>query len=259
MMAPDMLFKDKLVVITGASSGIGEATARYFTAKGASVILGARRADRIEKIASALRDAGGAARAFACDVTDPEQVKSLIAEAKRGAGRLDALVNNAGVIDPIARLGDSDPAAWSHVVDVNLKGVYYGLRYAIPVMLEQGGGTIINLSSGAATSPLEGWSHYCATKAAVLSLTRVADLEYRSKGLRVIGLSPGTVATTMQEQIRDSGINPVSRLDWSAHIPADWVAQAIAWLTTSDADAHLGADFSLKTPEGRQAAGLPPL
>ncbi|WP_281175893.1 SDR family oxidoreductase [Ahrensia marina] len=82
----------------------------------------------------------------------------------------------------------------------------------------------INISSGAATSAWEGWSHYCATKAGVLSLTRVADKEYRDQGIRVIGLSPGTVATHMQEQIRASNINPISQLDWSAHIPADWVA-----------------------------------
>jgi NAD(P)-dependent dehydrogenase (short-subunit alcohol dehydrogenase family) len=88
-------------------------------------------------------------------------------------------------------------------------------------------------------------------------MTRVADREYRNKGLRVIGLSPGTVATRMQEQIRTSGINPVSQLDWSAHIPADWVAKAIAWLATDEADPYLGSDFSLKSNEGRRAVGLP--
>ncbi|MCR6633481.1 SDR family oxidoreductase [Devosia sp.] len=135
--------------------------------------------------------------------------------------------------------------------------MYHGLRYAIPTMLAGGGGTIVNISSGAATSALEGWSHYCATKAAVLALTRVADLEYRSQGIRVVGLSPGTVATCMQEQIKASAINPVSRLEWSSHIPPQWVAQAIAWLTTKEADLFLGSDFSLKTNEGRRAVGLP--
>ena len=120
------------------------------------------------------------------------------------------------------------------------------------------GGTIVNISSGAATGALEGWSHYCATKAGVLSLTKVADKEYRDKGIRVIGLSPGTVATEMQVQIRASGINPVSKLDPSDHISPEWVAKAIAYLTTPAADAYRGTDFSLKTAEGRAAVGLPP-
>jgi NAD(P)-dependent dehydrogenase (short-subunit alcohol dehydrogenase family) len=126
-------------------------------------------------------------------------------------------------------------------------------------MVARGGGTIVNISSGAATSALEDWSHYCATKAAVLSLTRVADKEYREQGIRVIGLSPGTVATEMQVKIKASGINPVSQLDWSAHIPPEWVARAIAWLAGPEADAHRGTDFSLKTNEGRAAVGLKPV
>lgn len=252
-----MTFKDKSVIVTGASRGIGEATARHFAALGAHVVLAARDAQRIGEIVADLEAQGLSACAWPTDVADAAQVKSLVDATLDETGRLDLLVNNAGLIDPIAGLGDSDPEAWGRIVDVNLKGVYHGLRYAIPAMAAQGGGTIVNISSGAATSALEGWSHYCATKAAVLSLTRVADKEYRSQGVRVIGLSPGTVATGMQEQIRASGINPVSRLDWSAHIPADWVAQAIAWLTHDAADAYLGTDFSLKTGEGRRLVGLP--
>lgn len=252
-----MIFKGKTVIVTGASRGIGEATARHFAALGAHVVLAARDAERIGAIVAELDAVGATACAWPTDVANLTQVKSLIDATLEETGRIDLLVNNAGLIDPIARLGESDPGAWGWIVDVNLKGVYYGLRFAIPVMIAQGGGTIINISSGAATSALEGWSHYCATKAAVLSLTRVADREYRDQGIRVIGLSPGTVATGMQEQIRASGINPVSQLDWSTHIPADWVAQSIEWLTTDAADSHLGTDFSLKTKEGRQMVGLP--
>ena len=124
-------------------------------------------------------------------------------------------------------------------------------------MVARGGGTVINISSGAATSALEGWSHYCSTKAAVLSLTRCADKEYRDSGINVIGLSPGTVATGMQVAIKASGINPVSRLDPSAHIPAEWVARAILYLCGPEGAAFAGQDFSLKTAEGRQRVGLP--
>jgi NAD(P)-dependent dehydrogenase (short-subunit alcohol dehydrogenase family) len=136
-------------------------------------------------------------------------------------------------------------------------GVYYGLRAVIPVMEAQGSGTIVNISSGAATSALEGWSHYCATKAAVLSLTKCADTEYREKGILVVGLSPGTVATEMQVKIKTSGINPVSQLDPSVHIPADWVGKAIAWLCETGAADNAGTDVSLRSEEVRKAVGLP--
>ena len=247
---------NKTVVITGASRGIGEAAARRFAEERAHVVLAARSGARIEQIAREITDAGGAATAIRCDVSQPSDVEHLIDTAAAQTGSVAVLINNAGTIDPIARLTDSDPQAWGQIVDVNLKGVYYGLRYAIPEMVNAGGGTIINISSGAATSALEGWSHYCATKAAVLSLTRVAHKEYGNQGVRVLGLSPGTVATDMQVAIKASGINPVSQLDPDAHIPPEWVAKALIWLCGPEADPHLGTDFSIKTDEGRAAVGL---
>jgi NAD(P)-dependent dehydrogenase (short-subunit alcohol dehydrogenase family) len=168
----------------------------------------------------------------------------------------DILISNAAVIAPIGLLGRTDPAAWGQAIDINLKGVHHGARAALPGMLARGGGTLIALSSGAATSPLEGWSAYCAAKAAVLMLTRCIDREYRGRGIRALGLSPGTVATDMQREIRASGINPVSQLDWSAHVPPEWPARALAWMCTAEADAHLGGDVSLRSPDVRQAAGL---
>lgn len=247
---------NKTIIITGASRGIGEAAARHFAEAGAHVVLAARSEARINKIAKEINDAGGAATAVRCDVSQPADVARLIDTAIETTGSIDVLINNAGMIDPIARLAESDPEAWGHIVDVNLKGVYHGVRFAIPEMVKAGSGTIINISSGAATSALEGWSHYCATKAAVLSLTRVAHKEYGDQGVRVVGLSPGTVATDMQVAIRASGINPVSQLDPAAHIPPEWVAKALMWLCSPEADPHLGTDFSIKTGEGRAAVGL---
>jgi NAD(P)-dependent dehydrogenase (short-subunit alcohol dehydrogenase family) len=249
----------KTAVITGASRGIGEATAYYLAKQGANVVLAARSSDAIAQIAQNIREDGGEASAFACDVSDYNAVSSLMTHAKETSGSVDILVNNAGLIDPIARIADSDPQAWGNIVDVNVKGVYHGLRYAIPIMVEQGAGTIINISSGAANSALEGWSHYCATKAAVLRLTGVAHKEYASEGVRVVGLSPGTVATDMQVAIKSSGINPVSQLDLSAHIPPEWVARAIAFLCGSDGGEFAGTDLSLKTEDGRKKVGLPAL
>ena len=254
-----MTLNQKTVVITGASRGIGAASARHFSELGANVVLAARSAGNIETLAAEITDAGGSALAIPCDVSDWDQVNSLVNECIGAFGSVDVLINNAGVIDPIARLDESDPTQWSKVVDINLKGVYYGIRAVLPQMLKQGAGTIINISSGAATGSLEGWSHYCATKAAVLSLTRCTDKEYREHGIRVMGLSPGTVATDMQVQIKASGINPVSQLDPSAHIPSEWVAKGLAFLSGPGGDAFMGTDFSLKTDEGRELAGLPAL
>ncbi|MEM9392813.1 MAG: SDR family oxidoreductase [Pseudomonadota bacterium] len=241
------------VLITGASQGIGAATARHMAAQGARVALLARNEDALVRLA---KETGG--HAIPCDVSNPRAVSDAVDGLVRSAGRIDVLVNNAGIIDPIARLGDSDPDAWGHVVDVNLKGAYHMMRAVLPEMDTCGAGTIINLSSGAATSALEGWSHYCATKAALLSLTRVVHREYGERGIRVLGLSPGTVATEMQERIKASGINPVSQLAPEDHIAPQDVARAISWLCTPEADKHLGTDFSLKTAQGRSDAGLPP-
>ncbi|MCA0871165.1 SDR family oxidoreductase [Seohaeicola saemankumensis] len=247
----------KTAFVTGASRGIGAATARYLAGHGAKVALAARSADPIQALAEQITANGGQAIALPCDVSDYDAVAAAVSRTVEHFGSLDILINNAGLIDPIARIADSDPAAWGQVADVNYKGTYHGLRATLPVMLEQGSGTVINISSGAATSALEGWSHYCSTKAAVLSLTRCADRETRAAGIRVIGLSPGTVATDMQEAIRASGINPVSQLDPSVHIPPEWVAQAIGFLCGPGGNAFLGTDFSLKTDEGRALAGLP--
>lgn len=248
--------KGKTALVTGASRGIGEAAARALAKHGAAVVLAARSTGDIERIADQIRTDGGQAEAIACDVSDFSAVDKAVALCQQKFGRLDILVNNAGLIDPINRIEDSDPDEWGKVIDVNVKGVYYGLRQALPIMAAQGSGTVINISSGAATGALEGWSHYCASKAAVLSLTKCADKEFGDKGVRILGLSPGTVATNMQVSIKASGINPVSQLDPSVHIPPEWVGETICWLATDAGDAYKGADCSLRDEEVRKAVGL---
>ncbi len=141
-------------------------------------------------------------------------------------------------------------------IDINLKGVLHGMQAAIPLMRARGGGTIITVSSGAAQRPLEGWSAYCAAKAGAAMLTRAAHLEEAANGLRIFGLSPGTVATDMQIRIRASGINPVSRLDPAEHIPPDWPARALVWLCGPGAEDRRGEEISLRDPEVRRAVGL---
>lgn len=249
--------RGKAAIVTGASRGIGAAAARELARAGAAVVLLARSTGEIEAIADEIERAGGRALARSCDVARYTDLESAVAACRERFGRVDILVNNAGVIEPIGSLADTDPEAWGRAVDINLKGVHHGLRAALPVMLEQGDGVVVNISSGAATKPLEGWSHYCAAKAAAAMLTRCAQAELDGSGVRVVGLSPGTVATHMQEAIRESGINPVSRLDWSQHVPPDWPAKAILWLCTDDAAEFAGTDVSLRDPRIRQRAGLP--
>lgn len=246
----------KVALITGASKGIGAATAKELSSKGVKVVLAARSESSLIELADDINKSGGQATAIACDVADYSAVQKAVETAIKAYGKLDILVNNAGLIEPIAMLADSDPAAWTEVADVNYKGVYFGLRAALPHMLKQGSGTIVNISSGAATGALEGWSHYCSSKAAVLSLTKCANVEYGDKGITVVGLSPGTVATGMQISIKASGINRVSQLDPSVHIPAEWPAKAVAWLCTEKGKDYAGTDFSLKTEEGLRAVGL---
>lgn len=247
----------KVALITGASRGIGLASARALAQAGARLVLCARSADRLERETQALRAAGAQAIGLVCDVSQRSDVEAAVARACDVFGGLDILVNNAGVIDPIARLAESDPDAWCEGLDVNVKGVYFGLRAALPVMEAQGRGVIVNLSSGAAYRGLEGWSQYCAAKAAVLRLTECAHIESEARGVRVVGLSPGTVATDMQAAIKASGVNRVSELAWDQHIAPEWVGQAVVFLCGPGGAAFAGRDFSLKTPEGRRLAGLP--
>jgi len=242
-----------VVVITGASRGIGAAAAEVFARAGAKVALLSRSEHAIQALASAL---GDSAMALPCDVAQAASMAAAMAAVVARWGRVDVLINNAGVIEPIARIADADPTDWGRAIDVNLKGVFHGMQCAIPIMRRQGAGTILTVSSGAALNPLEGWSAYCASKAGAAMLTRAAHLEEAAHGLRIMGLSPGTVATAMQVAIRASGVNPVSQLDPSVHIPAGWPARALLWMCLPAADAWVGQEISLRDDAIRRAIGL---
>ncbi|MDG1168403.1 MAG: SDR family oxidoreductase [Sulfitobacter sp.] len=243
----------KTVMITGASRGIGAEAARVFAAAGANVALVARSNDAIAALAAQI---GAKAIALPCDVASYDGVASAVETTVQTFGSLDVLINNAGVIEPISHLSEADPQEWTQVIDVNLNGVFYGMRAALPVMKSNGGGSILTISSGAAHHPIEAWSHYCASKAAVNMLTRCVHLEEAEHGIRAIGLSPRTVATQMQREIKASGINPVSQLNWEDHIPADWPARCLLWMCSSAADRFLGDEISLRDDAIRREVGL---
>ena len=246
----------KVAIITGASRGIGAATAVTLAKAGASVVLAARTVDQIESNAARIREGGGNAVAVACDVSNYQAMERTVAKCIDTYGKLDIFVANAGVIDPIGPLATSNPASWTHAVQINLIGAYNGLRAVLPVMQEQQSGTVINISSGAAHSPLEGWSHYCAAKAATAMLLNNVQLEHENDHIRFLGFRPGTVATYMQSAIKASGINPVSQMDPSDHYKPEWPAQAIAWMCTPDADEFLGQELFMGDEEVQRRAGL---
>lgn len=240
----------KSVMITGASRGIGAATARLFAQRGAKLGLAGRPSQALADLAE---DIG--ATVIPCDVADFAQVQAAVDSMIQTHGRLDVLINNAGLIAPIALIGAANPLDWGRQIDVNLKGVFHGMRAALPVMQRAGSGTIITIGSGAAYNALEGWSGYCASKAGAIMMTKAAHLE-AGRRVRVLSLSPGTVATDMQAAIRDSGVNPVSQLDWSTHVPAAWPARAMLWMCSAASDEYRGAEVSLRDPAIRQVLGL---
>ncbi|WP_151720245.1 SDR family oxidoreductase [Gemmobacter serpentinus] len=244
--------RDQVVAITGASRGIGATAARYFADAGARVALIARDATALAQLA---QEIGPQILALPCDITEWAAVEAAFAQIRAEWGRLDVLVNNAGVIDPIARLWEADPAAWARLIDVNLTGVFHGMRAALPLLRGAKRPSVLTLSSGAAHRPLDGWSAYCASKAGAAMLTRALH-EEEGSWLRVMGLSPGTVATDMQVKIRNSRINPVSQLAWEDHIPADWPARALVWMCDPAADRFCGQEISLRDPDIRQEIGL---
>lgn len=243
----------KTVMITGASRGIGEAAARLFANEGANVVLLARGRDAIADIAG---DIGASALAVPCDISRYWEFETAVTAAGDAFGSVDILINNAGVIEPISHLATSDPDGWAQAIDINLKGVYHGMRAVLPGMIARGAGTILTVSSGAAHGPTEAWSHYNASKAGAAMLTRCVHLENAADGIRAMGLSPGTVATQMQREIKASGINRVSRLEWSDHIPPEWPAQALLWMCSDAADDFVGEEISLREDDIRRRVGL---
>lgn len=218
----------KIVVITGASSGLGEATARHLSREGAVVVLGARRIDRINALAKALADNGGQALAVQTDVTQSEQVKALVDTAVRQFGRIDVMINNAGLMphSPLERLKIDD---WDRMIDVNIKGVLYGIAAALPHMQQQKSGHFINVSSVAGHKVRPSSAVYAATKHAVLALSEGLRQEVKPYNIRTTVISPGAIDTDLPASVTEPDIAENVRKIYEIAIPADSFARAVAF------------------------------
>jgi NADP-dependent 3-hydroxy acid dehydrogenase YdfG len=219
----------KVVVITGASSGLGEATARHLAAQGASVVLGARRLERLQSLADELNNQGGKALAVETDVTDPDQVQRLVDEAVQTYGRVDVIINNAGLMphSPLERRKIDD---WNRTIDVNIKGVLYGIAAVMPYMQEQKSGHIINVSSVAGHKVRAGGVVYAATKHAVRVISEGLRQEVKPYNIRTTVISPGAVDTELPGSATEADVaqNLQNYYDEFA-IPADSFARAVAF------------------------------
>jgi NAD(P)-dependent dehydrogenase (short-subunit alcohol dehydrogenase family) len=215
------------VLVLGASRGLGRAIALALGHAGFAVGVGCRNQGDAETVASEVEAAGGNAVPLVVDVADYASVEAA-ARATASHGGLAGVVNNAGIIDPIGRIGETDPAAWARLIHVNVTGSYHGVRAVLPLL--GNGGVIVNISSGAASSPMEGWSAYCASKAALAMLTRAVAHEYGAAGILAYGFRPGVVDTNMQAEIRASGLNPVSQIPRENLLKPEVPAAGVAWL-----------------------------
>ena len=246
----------KVALVTGASRGLGEGAARTLATRGCAVMLLARDGLAVEAVAREIVAAGGRAEAFACDVADYASVERAALATRTRLGGLDILVNNAGIIEPIAELATSDPAAWAKNIQINLVGAYHVVRAVLGDMLAAGGGTIVNVSSGAAHRPLEGWSAYCSGKAGLAMMTRAIALETAGRGIRVFGFSPGTIDTDMQVKIRASGMNAVSRIPRADLSPVEHAVRGLLYLCDGASDDLIGQDVSVRDEAIRRRIGL---
>ncbi len=222
------MIKDKVVVITGASSGMGAAAARHLAAKGANVVLGARRSDRIDALAAEITEAGGKAVAVTTDVTRREDLRTLVDTAVETYGRIDVLINNAGVM-PLSPLDRLKIDEWDQMIDVNLKGVLYGIAAALPYMKAQKSGHIINLSSVAGHKLFGGSAVYSATKSGVRALSGGLREEVAADNIRVTIISPGAVKTELHDHISEKDIQQANR-EFAAKIavPAETFDRLVA-------------------------------
>ena len=229
----------KVVVITGASSGVGESTARLLAGNGAKVVLGARRKDRIDAVVKDITAKGGSALGFKSDVTKRGDVEALVKGAIDKHGRIDVIVNNSGIM-PIAPMAAIKVEEWDRMIDVNIKGLLYGVAAVLPIMQKQKQGHIINIASVAGIKVFApGGTVYSATKFAVRAVTEGLRMEHKADNIRCTIISPGAVATELPESSSEEATRKSLREFYKMAIPADSIARAIAYAIEQPAEVEI--------------------
>ena len=247
------LLEGKIALVTGGASGIGRATAGIFAREGAKVVVADVLEEGGEETARMIEDAGGEASFARCDVTDPGSVEALVKRVVELYGRLDCAFNNAGIEgDPYARVADNEVENFDRIIGVNLKGVFLCMKYELPVMLEQGGGAIVNTGSSSGISAVPGMAVYSASKGGVLQLTKAAAVEYARSGIRINAVCPGGVDTPMVARISAQATSElrqqfmalptISRGQIGA--PSE-IGEAVAWLASEQASFITGHCMSI--------------
>lgn len=252
-----MTTQSKSALVTGARTGLGAAIARALAKDGVAVGVGVRKKGDGAKTVAEISAAGGNAREIILDVGESGAAKRAVEECASAFGGLDILVNNAAVIEPIGAISKTPPEDFARNLHINMVGAFALINAAWP-LLKESRGRIVNIISGASRAALLGWASYCSSKSALLMLTQCADLEGKPEGVRCFAFAPGLVDTAMQETIRESGVNEVSKLPRSALAHPDIPARAAAFLASGEADDLAGQYADVRDPDLRARAGLDP-
>lgn len=224
-------FEGKTAFITGAASGVGRATAIAFAAEGARVVVTDRGEAALQETAERVKAAGGDVLTITCDVSNPDDVAAAVAKAVNAFGRIDCAFNNAGVENKAAPLHEIELVEWDRVLDINLRGTFICMKHEIAQMLSQGGGGVVNTSSGAGIRGVAGGASYAASKHAIIGMTKSAALDYAKQKIRVNAVLPGNIATPMMDRFTEGDIQkaidlePVGRLG-----KPEEIAEAVLWM-----------------------------
>jgi len=241
------ILKDKVALVTGAASGIGAAVALVYAKEGASVIVSDVDVDGGKETVKRIEENGGKAHFVKGDVSQPADCEKTVQAAIEKYGHLHIACNNAGIGGTAKPVGALDPQDWNKVIQVNLNGVFYGMHYQIPAMLNSGGGAIVNIASIMGKVGMEGSSAYVASKHAVIGLTKTAGLEYASQGIRINAVGPGFIETPLlednlnkEQRAQITALHPIGRLG-----KAEEVAEMILWLSSDKASFATGTYYAL--------------
>lgn len=241
------LLKDKVAIVTGAGSGIGKAVALKYAEAGAKVIVSDIVEENGQKVAEQIKQSGGEAFFIKADTAKPEDNEALVKQTVEKYGALHISCNNAGIGGPASPVGEYPLDGWDKVISINLNGVFYGMRYQIPVILSSGGGAIINMASILGQVGFANSAAYAAAKHGVVGLTQTAAVEYASKGLRINAIGPGFINTPLIEKSLDEtarqalvGLHPIGRLG-----EPDEVAELVLWLSSDKASFVTGSYYNI--------------